>query len=208
MNQEEIPQEESETTIDAEKLAVEDLSTKNLLGMSLFSLLFYSTVAFLLIYFFHEDSISELFLRGYSFTTQLIIGIAAGVGASAVILLLSTRSPIKEVLNDFAIFRVIAKADFSTFDKSQVSLFAGIGEEFLFRGALQPIAGIWIASALFIAIHGYFKFKSAGHILFGVMMFGLSMMLGILFETSGLISAMAAHAVYDLVMLKKVDLLK
>ncbi len=176
--------------------------------MSLLSLGFYSTVALVIIYFFHEGSFSDLFSHGFGFTTQLVVGIAAGLGSATVVLFLSTRPPIKEVLNDFAIFKVISKANFSNFDKVQVSLFAGIGEEILFRGALQPVVGIWITSAFFIAIHGYFKFKSKGHLLFGFMMFGLSMMLGFLYETSGLISAMAAHAVYDMVMLKKVDLLK
>jgi len=186
----------------------DDLTTKNLFGMSILSLLLYTAVALLLVYFFHNGTFADLFRRGYSIPIQLIIGLASGLAAAGIILFLSVNTPIKEVLNDFAIFRVIARADFSNFDKLQVSLFAGIGEEILFRGALQPIVGIWFASAFFIAIHGYFKFKSAGHIHFGIMMFALSMMLGVLFETAGLVSAMTAHAVYDMLMLKNVDKLK
>jgi membrane protease YdiL (CAAX protease family) len=37
------------------------------------------------------------------------------------------------------------------------------------------------------------------------MMFGLSMGLGYLFEEAGLIAAMTAHAVYDIIMLKLVQ---
>ena len=70
---------------------------------------------------------------------------------------------------------------------------------------IQPLLGIWITSIIFVGLHGYFKFKSAGHIIFGVLMFGLSMGLGYLFEEAGLIAAMVAHAVYDLTMLKWMD---
>ena len=171
-------------------------------GMSLLSFLFYLGLSLILIYFFHDGGIREIFKRGYSITVQMAIGISAGFAAALVVMYLSSRSPIADVLDDFALFRVIANTKFSPFDRVQISLFAGAGEEILFRGAIQPILGIWITSIIFIAIHGYFKFKSAGHILFGLMLFSLSMMLGFLYEFSGIISAMAAHAIYDLVMLE------
>ncbi|HET8866603.1 MAG TPA: CPBP family glutamic-type intramembrane protease, partial [Gracilimonas sp.] len=71
----------------------------------------------------------------------------------------------------------------------------------LFRGAIQPLLGNTLTSMIFISIHGYFKFRSPAHIFFGVLMFGLSFMLGLLFEHVGLISAMIAHTIYDLIML-------
>ncbi|MDZ7757073.1 MAG: CPBP family intramembrane glutamic endopeptidase [Rhodohalobacter sp.] len=180
----------------------EDLTDTNMFGMSLLSFLFYLGLSLILIYIFHEDGFREIFEHGYSITVQIAIGISAGIAAALVVMYLSSRSPIADVLDDFALFRVIANTKFSPFDRVQISLFAGAGEEILFRGAIQPILGIWITSIIFIAIHGYFKFKSAGHILFGLMLFSLSMMLGFLYEFSGLISAMAAHAIYDLVMLE------
>ncbi len=176
-----------------------------MLGMSLLSFLFYLGLSLLLIYFFHEGSFMSIFEHGYSITVQVMIGTTAGIAAALIIMYLSTKSPIADVLDDYALFRVIANTRFSSFDRVQISFFAGTGEEILFRGAIQPILGIWVTSIIFIAIHGYFKFKSAGHILFGLMLFSLSMMLGVLYEVSGLISAMTAHAIYDLVMLQNVD---
>ena len=180
----------------------EDLTDTNMFGMSLLSFLFYLGLSLLLIYFFHEGGFPKIFEHGYSITVQMAIGISAGVAAALLVMFLSSRSPISDVLDDFALFRVIANTEFSPFDRVQISLFAGAGEEILFRGAIQPLLGIWATSFIFIAIHGYFKFKSIGHILFGLMLFGLSMMLGYLYELSGLISAMSAHAIYDLVMLE------
>ena len=180
----------------------EDLTGTNMLGMSLLSFLFYIGISLLLIYFFHQGGFRVIFQHGYSISVQMLIGLTAGIAAALVVMFLSSRSPIADVLDDFTLFRVIANTKFSPFDRVQISLFAGTGEEILFRGALQPLLGIWVTSIIFIAIHGYFKFKSIGHILFGLMLFGLSMMLGILYELSGLISAMAAHAIYDMVMLE------
>ena len=180
----------------------EDLTDTNMFGMSLLSFLFYLGLSLLLIYFFHEGGFPKIFEHGYSISCQVMIGLCAGTVAALLVMFLSSWSPIADILDDFALFRVIANTKFSAFDRVQISLFAGTGEEILFRGAIQPLLGIWVTSIIFIAIHGYFKFKSIGHILFGLMLFGLSMMLGVLYEISGLISAMAAHAIYDLVMLE------
>lgn len=178
-----------------------NMSTRGLLLMSLFSLLFYLIIALTLLHFFHEGELSGLFDHGYSTVMQIGIGGISGCAAAGVIIFFSGRSPMAEVLDDFAVFRVLANTEFSHFDRIQVSFFAGVGEEILFRGAIQPLLGIWVTSVLFIAIHGYISFRSAGHILFTLLLFALSMMLGLLFEFAGLVAAMSAHAVYDLIML-------
>ena len=177
------------------------LSSRELLNMSLASLVFYLFIATILFYFFHEGGLIESFDSGFTVWSELLIGAGAGIGSAGIVVLLASNPPIKSALDDFAIFRIISKTDFSWRDRIQISFFAGVGEELLFRGAIQPLIGIWLTSVIFIAIHGYISFKSAGHILFTVLLFGLSMMLGYLFMFVGLIAAMTAHAVYDLLML-------
>lgn len=178
-----------------------NLSGRNLIGMSLISFLFYTLTALILYYFFFDDNLLSAFDHGYATSHQILYGILAGVAAAGVIIFFSTRPPVEPVLEDFAVFKVLKNSKFTVFDRVQVSTFAGVGEELLFRGAIQPLIGIWLTSVIFVAIHGYFKFKSAGHILFGLLLFGLSMMLGFLYEYVGLISAMTAHAIYDILML-------
>lgn len=191
-------QRDSESRIGGEGL---NLSSRELLTMSLGSLVLYLFISTLLYYFVHEKSLFSVFADGESIGTQLLTGIGSGTAAALIILFFSTRPPMSRILDDFTIFRVISKTRFSTFDKIQISLFAGTGEELLFRGAIQPLMGIWLTSVLFIAIHGYISVKSAGHALFTVLLVGLSVMLGFLFELVGLVSAIAAHSVYDLIML-------
>jgi uncharacterized protein len=178
-----------------------NLTGRELLHMSAGSFILYLSIATLLFYFFHDEGLFQVFTQGHSFYLQLLIGLGAGAAAAGIIVFFSTRNPMGPVLEDFSIFKILKNSNFTWFDRVQISFFAGVGEEILFRGAVQPLAGIWLTSFIFIALHGYVSFKSAGHVLFTILLFGLSMMLGLLFEIFGLLSAITAHAVYDFLML-------
>lgn len=169
--------------------------------LSFFSFLFYILLAYAIFYFFHDQDITAAFKHGKSLSNQLLTGLIAGFAASALIIFFSSQPPVKQVLDDFSIYKIISELELSLFDRIHISLFAGFGEELLFRGAIQPLLGIWFTSFIFTAIHGYVSIRSAGHALFTLLLFGLSMMLGILYETAGLLSAIVAHAVYDIIML-------
>lgn len=180
----------------------DQVSGGSLLLLSLVSAMVYLVLAFLIFRIFHGTGLGAAFKHGYTIYNQLLIGTAAGGAAAAVIAFIISRPPVSGVLKDFYIVRVVSQMRLTAFDRTQLSIFAGAGEELLFRGAIQPLLGIWLTSVIFVGIHGYFKFKSAGHILFGLVMFGLSVLLGYLFEYIGLVAAMTAHAVYDIIMLQ------
>lgn len=75
---------------------------------------------------------------------------------------------------------------------------AGIGEEWLFRGVLQPMAGLAAASVLFGLAH----VGNRSMLAFGVWATGMGFLLGALAEaTGGLIAPMVAHGVYDMLAL-------
>ncbi|MBD3617183.1 MAG: CPBP family intramembrane metalloprotease [Gracilimonas sp.] len=196
---------ENETRPEQTNNELSGLTTGRLLIMSVVSANIYVFFSFLIIRYWHEGGLNEIFESTFLDWEQVGIGLAAGCGAAGLIFIVINLPPVSKVLSDFTIFEALSKANFSFFDNTQVSLFAGAGEELLFRGAIQPLLGNTLTSFIFIAIHGYFKFKSPGHILFGLMMFGLSFMLGFLFEYIGLISAMIAHSVYDLIMLQVIQ---
>lgn len=196
---------ENETQPDQNHNELSGFTTGKLLIMSVVSANIYVFFSFLIIRFWHDGGVGEVFASTFPLWQQLGIGVAAGCVATAIIYVVINLPPISKILSDFTIFKALSKANFSFFDNMQISLFAGGGEELLFRGAIQPLLGNTVTSMIFIAIHGYFKFKSPGHILFGVIMFGLSFMLGLLFEHVGLIAAMSGHAVYDLIMLQVIQ---
>jgi hypothetical protein len=186
----------------------QQIPSKELLMISAISGITYLFLAFLIYCYIHNENLLIAFEHGYSTVSQLVIGIGAGGAAASAIAFLINRPPISGVLHDFYIVDIVSKMKLSRFDRIQLSAIAGVGEELLFRGAIQPLLGIWITSFIFIGIHGYFKFKSVGHLLFGLTMFGLSMLLGYLYEYSGLIAAMSAHAIYDVIMLRMVQVKK
>lgn len=82
-----------------------------------------------------------------------------------------------------------------------VSLCAGAGEELLFRGALQPWWGLWITSVVFVALHGYLSPFNPRLSLYGILMVIAIATLGYLADHLGLLGAMLAHTLIDVVLL-------
>ncbi len=177
-------------------------SRSGLLLLSLASAVIYLSLTLAILHFFHDEPLASLFDHGFGAVPQLLAGAVFGILAAAGIGFLIWRTPISGILRDYAIVEMVMNMRFIRFDRIQISLFAGVGEELLFRGAMQPVLGVWLTSLIFVGMHGYFKFRSPRHILFGLMMFALSVGLGLLYEWAGLIAAITAHAMYDLVMLE------
>ena len=70
---------------------------------------------------------------------------------------------------------------------------AGLGEETLFRGALQPRFGLLLTSLLFAVIHIQYGFLSPATLV----IFIIGLTFGWLRQRSGLIACIAAHALYN-----------
>lgn len=75
-----------------------------------------------------------------------------------------------------------------------LGLSAGIGEEVLFRGALQPRYGIWIVSLLFALIHVQYGLS---FVLLGVFFVGV--LLGVLRSRINTSAAIITHAAYNFI---------
>ncbi|MDX1642709.1 MAG: CPBP family intramembrane glutamic endopeptidase, partial [Balneolaceae bacterium] len=174
---------DNELSIDGRKLVI----------ISILSGLIWVILGNLIIHFVQDSHLAAIFFGG----TNVLIQIGSGLGSGFIIGLagiLMIRLPsFKEILDEYAIIRQIKELSLSPVQIVYVSLIAGISEEILFRGAIQPLIGIWWTSLLFIGIHGYIRVQSTTHILYSLFTFGLSMMLGFLFIYFGLISAIAAH---------------
>jgi membrane protease YdiL (CAAX protease family) len=77
-----------------------------------------------------------------------------------------------------------------------IALAAGIGEEILFRGALQPRLGIVAAALLFAVLHAQYAISLAT-----LEIFILGMILGLLRRRAGTTAAIIAHSSYDMILL-------
>ncbi|MBS4026476.1 MAG: CPBP family intramembrane metalloprotease [Clostridia bacterium] len=76
-----------------------------------------------------------------------------------------------------------------------MGILAGLSEELLFRGALQPIIGIGLASLLFGFVH-YLGNKDL--LLYGVIASAMGLVMGTAFSYTGeILVPVAAHSVYN-----------
>lgn len=77
-----------------------------------------------------------------------------------------------------------------------LALSAGVGEEILFRGALQPIFGIWITSLLFAIVHVQYGFLTPATLV----LFILSLILGMIRQRHNTSAAILTHVGYNFVL--------
>jgi membrane protease YdiL (CAAX protease family) len=92
------------------------------------------------------------------------------------------------------------RLDLSGFNPLWISLAAAFGEELLFRAALQPLLGIWLASLLFLLAHTpVYQFRRLNRptLVQAAGVFGVSMALGGIYQYVGLLAAMLVHAALD-----------
>ena len=82
----------------------------------------------------------------------------------------------------------------TVFDAAVISAAAGIGEELLFRGVLQPEVGVVLASGIFGVLH----MGGRGSLAFGCLVGVMGAVLGgLAIWTGGLLAPIVAHAAYD-----------
>ncbi len=80
-------------------------------------------------------------------------------------------------------------------DLMLVSVFSGVGEEVLFRGALQPVLGVWITSLLFGVLH---VGPDRRYLLWTLWAVGAGLLFGLLYEwTGGLLAPVVAHVSHN-----------
>lgn len=87
-----------------------------------------------------------------------------------------------------------------------ISICAGVGEELFFRGVLQPWLGIWITSLAFVMLHGYlnpFNLPLTGYGFYMVLVIAV---MGYMTEHLGIVTAMVAHSIIDIILLRELTL--
>ncbi|MDK8464799.1 CPBP family intramembrane glutamic endopeptidase [Marinobacter sp. SS13-12] len=145
-----------------------------------------------------------VYYNGVSPATALFWGLAGSVATYAVILLVSrlpglVRDSLESQLEQLHRFA----SDYSWTVLIALSVFAGVGEELLFRGAIQgwlaqhvhDAVAILLASLLFGLVH-YLSFT------YFVLATGLGMTLGTVYATTdSLVLVMVWHGVYDMIAL-------
>lgn len=134
-----------------------------------------------------------------NYSMQLLWGAIAGLGIAVGAHLLIASPLLNEVNTSYA--RLLGRFRLTFSEILLISLCAGVGEEMLFRGAVQPFLGIPIASVLFVAIHGYLNPRDWRLSVYGIFMTAGIALLGYLCHTRGLLSAIVGHTLIDVYLL-------
>ena len=150
--------------------------------------------------FKHHQPLFHFFQGSYSPADQLLIGISAGIISSLVGIFIVDRLPV------FSQLRHLTRDVFITLDPSNleipaIALSAGWSEEIVFRGILTPILGNTVTSVIFSLAHVGTNLKVPAFRQYAIAVFIISLGLGWLYLTVGLIASISAHITWDLIVL-------
>ncbi len=168
------------------------------LGLGLGTLLIFGLGGYFLIVSVQEKVFGEVLLGGKSIPFQLGMGLGYGLLVALVATAIIRREFFREEKKFY--HRLISQLNLKPGSILFLSLCAGIAEELFFRGGLQPLLGLWLTSIIFVAIHGYLNPYNWRISVYGAAMVIFIAGMGYLFREVGLISAMAAHTMLDVVL--------
>ena len=154
----------------------------------------------ILVIFFVLDVPVRTFLAGSKpYYIQIPVGLLFGFISAKAAWAIVEQPFLKEVKNLFSgIFR---RMDLGPMGILFISACAGIGEEILFRGAIQPMLGVWTTAMLFVFLHGYINPFNLPLSVYGIYMTVVIGVIGMMALHLGIISAIMAHFVIDYVLL-------
>lgn len=149
-------------------------------------------------------SAQSLLESPYGVVTQALAGVAAGATfAGAQLLLLRVWGRWREYTRD-----ATRSVRLTTAQIVSIAFMVAVAEELFFRAAIQPLLGIWLASAVFALVHlrpdreAWARERVAFALVTLLLLFGVSASLGFVYARVGLVSAMASHFVYDVIVLQ------
>ncbi|MFK7756156.1 MAG: CPBP family intramembrane glutamic endopeptidase [Flavobacteriales bacterium] len=132
------------------------------------------------------------------------VGVVYGVVIAAVASGITELRFMTQVANRYQ--NLLSNLRLQWFDVFFISICAGVGEEILFRFALQSLIGIWPAALVFVAVHGYLNPKDWRISVYGIFMTVAAAGFGYLTLKEGLLSAIVAHTVVDIYLLSQLKL--
>ena len=135
----------------------------------------------------------DAFVLGDSAVFGLALGAATGCGTVILGVVLYRMLPVLRVISDELAPLLIDGARVR--DLILVAVMSGVGEEALFRGALQPVLGILVTSLLFGALH---VGPDRRYLVWTVWAVGAGFLFGALYEwTGGILAPVTAHVLHN-----------
>jgi len=172
---------------------------QKILHLATLTLIGFPLIGWVILWLLDGPPFSRLFAITSPLILQIVVGLAIGFVSGGLAWLIIRSAYMEPVRHKYG--NLIREFNLSPMQIVYISLCAGIGEEILFRGVIQPYLGIWITAILFVAIHGYLNPFDTRLFVYGVYMTLVIALIGYFSDQLGLYSAMAAHTAIDIVLL-------
>jgi membrane protease YdiL (CAAX protease family) len=175
------------------------MTKRLILYLALFTLLVFGAAGAVLLTYSRNQDLLSFINSGKNMLIQIVIGavfgtITAKAGWSIV------QLPFLKKTKKFFV-DLIQPLQLNIYEIVFISICAGIGEELLFRGGVQPWLGIWSTAILFVLLHGYLNPFNLPMTVYGMYMTMVIGVLGLMTEHIGIVTAITAHFVIDLILL-------
>lgn len=171
--------------------------------LALLTLVAMPVIAIIIDRFSDTVDLRAMLFGGKSLWFQLPAGLALGLVSALVAQWIISRPFMNTVNTQYA--SLLGHFDLNPSEILFVATCAGVGEELLFRGALQPLMGIFLTALVFVAIHGYLNPRNWRVSIYGAAMTVIIVGIGYSALYIGIVSAMIAHAVIDIYLLHKLQ---
>lgn len=156
-------------------------------------------VALIIDHFSETVSLADMLYGKTSILRQIAVGVVSGAIIALIARLLIGSPLLRNINVQYA--NMFGRFKLGWSEIIFISLCAGVGEEILFRGAIQPLFGIIITAFVFVGIHGYISPFNWRLSIYGLYMTAAICAIGYFAETEGLVSAILAHTVIDIYLL-------
>lgn len=170
-------------------------------AMALVTLVVMGGSGWALMAFVQGRLVVDLLLGPWPWHEQIVAGTVLGMGIAAVAWRLISAPRMQGIRARYA--SIVAAMMPTVGLQWTVSLCAGVGEELLFRGALQHWLGVPITAILFVAIHGYLDPRDRAMLDYGLFLTLAICVLGWAADRAGLLLPMVAHTVIDAVLIRR-----
>ena len=165
---------------------------------------FFTLLALAITVFYRGVPFDSLLTEGRPGLVQAVAGLVIGAGLAAVIafiILWPTRPEGRLASLRTFLAAILARVRPTSLDIVAVSLLAGFSEELFFRGSLQPLWGIWLASLAFALAHVGGNVFARTKLAFAAYVFSMGVLFNLAQHHLGLVAAFTAHAACNMVFL-------
>ena len=172
--------------------------------LALATLVIFGGLGMAIIPYVRQVRIAEFFSGAEKYWLQIMIGICFGVITAKAGWQIVELPMLQKTKVFFS--GLIKPLKLDTTQIIFISICAGVGEELFFRGAIQPMLGIWMTAILFVLLHGYLNPFNMSLTMYGIYMVLVVGVLGLLTEHFGIITAIIAHTLIDIILLRELSM--